>query len=157
MTKAVQETDWRRYGLQVNRGNVEEPVVVFVHISSVWVPFTSESKEAIANYPVIVKEIKLALQECARKLSVWLSGKRKKALLSKKKSMFERYAGETADALSVITGAGKREIEEMILALINEKWEVDDGTESEGEDSEAGSGSDGSAEEEGESEYSSSG
>ena len=157
MTKAVQETDWRRYGLQVNRGNVEEPVVVFVHISSVWVPFTSESKEAIANYDIIIKEIKLCLQECARKLSVWLSGKRKKALLSKKKSMFERYAGETADALSVITGAGKREIEEMILALINEKWEVDDGTESEGEDSEAGSGSDGSAEEEGESEYSSSG
>ncbi len=157
MTKAVQETDWRRYGLQVNKGSIEEPMVVFVHISSVWVPFTSESKEAIANYDVIIKEIKLCLQECARKLSIWLSGKRKKALLSKKKSIFERYAGETADALSLITGERKSEIEEAIVALINEKWEVDDGTESEGEDSEAGTGSDDSAEEEGESEYSSSG
>ena len=38
-----------------------------VHIASVWVPFTSESKEAVA-YPEIVKEIKLAIQECGRKL-----------------------------------------------------------------------------------------
>ena len=41
---------------------------VLIHIASVWVPFTSESKEAIAAYPEILKEIKLGLQECGRKL-----------------------------------------------------------------------------------------
>ena len=39
---------------------------MMVHIASVWVPFTSESKEAIAHYPEILKEIRLALQECGR-------------------------------------------------------------------------------------------
>ncbi len=36
------------------------PVTVMVHIASVWVPFTSESKEAIASYPEIQKELRLA-------------------------------------------------------------------------------------------------
>ena len=36
------------------------PVAILVHIASVWVPFTSESKEAVAAYPEILKEIKLA-------------------------------------------------------------------------------------------------
>ncbi len=157
ITKAVQETDWRRYGIGVNRGTIEEPLVIFVHIASVWVPFTSESKEAIANYDVIIKEIKLAIQECARKLSHWLSGRRKKAMLSKKKSVFERYASETARALSLISGASKEEIERGILQLINEKWEELNGGESvdeaEGEDQESGSEGDGSDSEEGESEY----
>ena len=44
------------------------PMVVFVHIASVWVPFTSESKEAVAHYPEIIKEMKLALQEAGRRL-----------------------------------------------------------------------------------------
>ena len=39
-------------------------MAIIVHIASVWVPFTSESKEAIASYPEILKEIKLGLQEC---------------------------------------------------------------------------------------------
>ncbi len=30
-----------------------------VHIASVWVPFTSESKEAVAAYPEIQKELRL--------------------------------------------------------------------------------------------------
>ncbi len=156
MTKAVQETDWRRYGMEVNRGNIEEPLVVFVHISSVWVPFTSESKEAIANYDVIIKEIKLALQECSRKLSIWLSGKRKKAMLSKKKSIFERYAAETAHALSIMTDMSKEEIERSIIGMINEKWEELNGGESEQveeEDPESGKGSGEPASEEGKPEH----
>jgi len=48
------------------------PMVVFVHMASVWVPFTSESKEAIADYDEIRKEIRLALQECGRRLGVFL-------------------------------------------------------------------------------------
>ena len=160
ITRAVQETDWRRYSIDVNRGNIEDPIVVFAHISSVWVPFTSESKEAIANYDVIIKEIKLALQECARKLSIWLSGKRKKAMLSKKRSIFERYAKETARALGIITDSPNEEIERKIIEIINEKWEELNGGETnevEGEDQETGEGSNGSAPEEGESEYIASG
>jgi len=139
MTRAVQETDWRRYGLQANKG-IDEPLAIFIHLCSVWVPFTSESKEAIANYDIITKEIKLALQECARQLSIWLSGKRKKAMLTKKKSTFERYAGETAQALGNMTDVSAESIQNKILNLIKNKWGEIHGDEIEGEDQESGEG-----------------
>ena len=52
---------------------------ILVHMASVWVPFTSESKEAIAHYPEIIKEMTFALQECGRQLSVYLSRRRREA------------------------------------------------------------------------------
>ena len=41
-------------------------MVIFVHMASVWVPFTSERKEAIADYDEIQKEITLALREAGQ-------------------------------------------------------------------------------------------
>ena len=121
ITKAVSQVDWKRYGLQGDK-MPEGPVMLFVHFASVWVPFTSESKEAIANYSVIIKEIKLALQDCARKLSLYLSGVRKAAAIKEKKSIFERYAAETAQALEELTGQKRKPIEEMIIKLVENKW-----------------------------------
>ncbi|HSQ13679.1 MAG TPA: DNA topoisomerase VI subunit B, partial [Candidatus Deferrimicrobium sp.] len=67
--KAVLDTSWRNYGVAQSRGALPAgPMVIFVHMASVWVPFTRESKEAIADYDEIRKEIKLALQECGRRL-----------------------------------------------------------------------------------------
>ncbi len=153
MTKAVQETDWRRYGLQANKG-IDEPLSIFIHLCSVWVPFTSESKEAIANYDIIIKEIKLALQECARQLSIWLSGKRRKAMLTKKKSTFERYAGETANAIGEMTGVSADDIYGRILRLIKSKWGEIHGDEAPGhaEEEEDGNGREGDEEEQDEGE-----
>ncbi|MBI2675233.1 MAG: DNA topoisomerase VI subunit B [Candidatus Aenigmarchaeota archaeon] len=100
--KSIQELDWKRYGIEAE--NIPtEPIAIFVHIASVWVPFTSESKEAVANYPIIIKEIKLALQEAARKLSLYLSGVRRAELQAERKSIFERYAEETGKSLAELT------------------------------------------------------
>lgn len=117
ITKAMSGIEWRRYGLEGNR-TLEGPVVVFVHMASVWVPFTSESKESIANYPVIIKEIKLALQDCARKLSIYLSGVRKAEWAAERKRTFEKYLGETANAIEELTGTSRRTIEENLIKII---------------------------------------
>ena len=62
-------TNWRSYGLSQSRGCLPKgPVTVMVHMASVWVPFTSESKEAIASYPEIQKELRLA---CRRSAGSW--------------------------------------------------------------------------------------
>jgi DNA topoisomerase-6 subunit B len=121
IAKAVGQVDWKRYGLQGDK-MPDGPVIIFVHFASVWVPFTSESKEAIANYPVIIKEIKLALQECARKLSIYLSAVRRAAAIHEKKMIFERYAGETAAALDELTGEDRKKIEELIIKLVEKRW-----------------------------------
>src|SRR6266446_4085797 len=57
ITRGALMTDWRHYGLQQSKGALPTgPMILFVHMASVWVPFTSESKEAVASYPEIIKE-----------------------------------------------------------------------------------------------------
>jgi DNA topoisomerase VI subunit B len=73
ITKAVIQTNWRTYGLHQPKGALPiAPMAILVHVASVWVPYTSESKEAIEPYPEILKEIKLGLQQCARQLAHYL-------------------------------------------------------------------------------------
>ena len=86
------------------------PVVIVVHMSSVWVPFTSESKEAIAHYAEIIKEIKLALQECGRLLGSYVRKKTRISGQIERANMFEKYIPEIADSLSVLTGDKKEKI-----------------------------------------------
>ena len=73
ITKAAMQTNWHAYGLHQQKGALPvAPMAILVHVASVWVPYTSESKEAIEPYPEILKEIKLGLQQCARKLAHYL-------------------------------------------------------------------------------------
>ena len=73
ITKAVVQTNWHGYSLQQAKGALPvAPMAIIVHVASVWVPYTSESKEAIEPYPEILKEIKLGLQQCGRELALYL-------------------------------------------------------------------------------------
>ncbi len=101
--KAVLETNWRNYGLSQPKDSLPVgPLVVMVHMASVWVPFTSESKEAIADYDEIRKEIKLALAECGRKLKTYLNRRARARRDAERRNIFEKYMGETVLALSKI-------------------------------------------------------
>ncbi len=103
ITKCVIQTEWRRYGMQQPRGALPiGAMAVFVHIASVWVPFTSESKEAIAGYPEIQREIKLGLQECGRRLGTYIrKGKRLRAEFEKR-GYIEKYIPHIGIALQEI-------------------------------------------------------
>jgi DNA topoisomerase-6 subunit B len=109
ITKAVIQTNWRAYGLHQPKGALPiAPMAILVHMASVWVPYTSESKEAIEPYPEILKEIKLGLQQCARKLAQYLH---REMILSQehdRRCYIERYLPHIGIAL------------QEILALSNE-------------------------------------
>jgi len=101
----VLETAWRNYGIAQSRGALPAgPMVVFVHMASVWVPFTSESKEAIADYDEIRKEIKLALQECGRRLGVFLRRRERAKGEFRRRNIFELYIEEVAEACARLKG-----------------------------------------------------
>ncbi|PIN75198.1 DNA topoisomerase VI subunit B [Candidatus Woesearchaeota archaeon CG10_big_fil_rev_8_21_14_0_10_36_11] len=105
ITNSIQNTAWRSYGLQQSKNSLPSgPCTILVHMSSVWVPFTSESKEALAHYPEIVKEIKRALQECGRKLASFVNKKRRIKEEGKKRSYIEKYIPHVADALKELIG-----------------------------------------------------
>jgi DNA topoisomerase-6 subunit B len=103
--KAVLDTTWRNYGVSQSRGALPTgPMVIFVHMASVWVPFTSESKEAIADYDEIRKEIKLALQECGRRLGVFLRRRERAKSEFRRRNIFELYIEEVVEACSRLKG-----------------------------------------------------
>ncbi|HLC50198.1 MAG TPA: DNA topoisomerase VI subunit B [Candidatus Nanoarchaeia archaeon] len=111
MTDSITETSWKTYGLNQSGDSIPVgPAVILVHMSSVWVPFTSESKEAIAHYAEIIKEIKLGLQECGRMLGSYVRKKYKVSEQIERANMFERYIPEIADSLSVLSGEKKEKI-----------------------------------------------
>jgi DNA topoisomerase-6 subunit B len=112
--------NWRSYGLSQSRGNLPQgPVTVMVHMASVWVPFTSESKEAIAGYPEIQKELRLALQAVGRKLGMYLNRRQKVKQEGERRSVFLRYLGEVADACGVIQEYTDKKREELYQKLLH--------------------------------------
>src|SRR5712691_6020256 len=103
--KAALETAWRNYGVAQSRGALPAgPMVIFVHMGSVWVPFTSESKEAIADYDEIRKEIKLALQECGRRLGMFLRRRERAKSEFRRRNIFELYIEEVVEACARLKG-----------------------------------------------------
>lgn len=119
LTKAVKEVDWKRYGLSQPSDSLPVgPLALLIHLASVWIPFISEGKQAIAEYPEIVKEVKLALQEVGRKLASFVRQKRKEHERRLRVSMFERYAPEIAASLQTLTQESKEKILNLIKQLI---------------------------------------
>ncbi len=116
--KAVAETKWNNYGLSQSAGSLPRaPVVIMIHMASVWVPFISEGKEAIADYDEIRKEVKLAIAECGRKLSLLLRRKKRKADYSRRRDVFTRYIDEVVEAARAITTINKEDFRRSLLEL----------------------------------------
>jgi DNA topoisomerase-6 subunit B len=124
-TEAVIETDWRRYEFSQSEGQLPVgPLVILIHFASVWVPYTSEGKQAIASYPEILKEIKLALQEAGRKLAVFVRQQQRLRERMLRREIFERYIPEVAQALSKLTKREKEIIEKKLKEFVKKKTEV---------------------------------
>ncbi len=120
--KSVLDVDWRNYGIsQPGSGAPVGPIVIMVHMASVWVPFTSESKEAIADYDEIRKEMKLAIQECGRKLATYIRKRRRQRLEGERRSIFERYIPDVAEALANLTGTSQERLLKDLQAIALER------------------------------------
>ena len=118
MTKALTQVKWKSYGLSQPRGSAPVgPMVVMIHIASVWVPFTSESKEAIAHYPEIGKELVFALQEAGRHLSVHINKRKRQAETARKHNYIEQYIPHMAKGMADILGLPEKKEEAVVDQL----------------------------------------
>lgn len=118
ISTSVVSMSWKNYNLQQPKGALPlGPITIFVHMSSVWVPFTSESKEAIAHYPEIIKEIKLALQDCGRKVGVHIRKRKRELAEAEKRSYIQKYIPQIAVALEQILGFKKPQTEKTVKNL----------------------------------------
>jgi DNA topoisomerase-6 subunit B len=118
ITKAVIQTNWRAYGLHQPKGVLPiAPMAILVHVASVWVPYTSESKEAIEPYPEILKEIRLGLQRCGRELAHYL---RRKTHLNRdyeRRAYIEKYLPHIGIALQDILALSDDERDSAVNKL----------------------------------------
>ncbi|MCA9234748.1 MAG: DNA topoisomerase VI subunit B, partial [Planctomycetales bacterium] len=118
ITQTVMQTNWRSYGLSQSRGSLPKgPVTLMVHMASVWVPFTSESKEAVASYPEIQKELRLGLQAVGRKLGMFLRRRLRVKQQSDRREVFMRYLKEVSTAVSEINGAKQDALYQQLLKV----------------------------------------
>lgn len=118
ITKSVLQVNWRAYGLHQTKGALPiAPMAILVHVASVWVPYTSEAKEAIEPYPELVREIKLGLQQCARRLAHYLLRERNLLHEYERRSYIEKYLPHIGLALQDILELDDNTRDAMVAKL----------------------------------------
>ncbi len=116
--KAVLDTKWNNYNLSQASGAMPRaPMVILIHMASVWVPFISEGKEAIADYDEIRKEVKLGISECGRRLNMLLRRKKRKAHFAKRRDVFTKYIDEVVNSARAITTINKEDFRKSLVSL----------------------------------------
>jgi DNA topoisomerase-6 subunit B len=81
-----EEIDWRRYHVPD-----EAPVAIITHICSTKVPYKTVGKEYIADRPEIEAEIRNAVREVLRRLSLYLSKKGSMEAVQRKINIYGKY------------------------------------------------------------------
>jgi DNA topoisomerase VI subunit B len=119
ISESVYQTNWRGYEVAQPKGGLPvAPMAIAVHLASVWVPFTSEAKEAVAHYDELLRELRLAVQECGRKLASHIRARAHLERDAKRRSLFERYIPEVAQSIADILGVPKDKAEKSFYAAL---------------------------------------
>jgi DNA topoisomerase VI subunit B len=121
ITNAVQNLDWRRYGLEQKGGAglPTGPALLLVHVASTKIPFTSEAKEAIAEDPEIDRELTLALQTAARHLKTHLSRRGRRALAQEKFEIILKILPKLAGKTSGLVGKPVPDLTPVITRIMD--------------------------------------
>jgi DNA topoisomerase-6 subunit B len=102
ITECVTGVNWKSYNISQAGGFPTGPVLILVHVASTNVPFTSESKDAVAGIPEIEKEITLALQDLGRELKNFVSRRDKGKLAEDRARAVCAIIPEIAEKVSEI-------------------------------------------------------
>jgi DNA topoisomerase-6 subunit B len=90
-----------------------------VHVASTNVPFTSESKDAVANVPEIEHEIELAVREAARELKSFLNKRRSMQQRREKQDKLATILPEMAEKLAEVTCRPALHIDDTMARIMN--------------------------------------
>jgi DNA topoisomerase-6 subunit B len=117
----TKQINWRNYGLDQPGGSgmPNGPAVLMVHVASTNVPFTSESKDAVANVPAIEDEIELALREAARELKSYLNKRRSLEKRQRKQNVIADILPAMADKLADVTDRESLVVEDSLARIMN--------------------------------------
>lgn len=123
ITQAIKSVNWNRYNVSDYE---KSPLTVLVNVLSPHIPYQSAGKQAIAEDEDVVKEIRYAVMEVARKLKRYLAGIHRRRLKVKRRNVFLKYAPEVAGALSKLSSKKKEPIENMLIGIIEKRVDLGD-------------------------------
>jgi DNA topoisomerase-6 subunit B len=117
----IKQINWRNYGLDQPGGSgmPNGSAVLMVHVASTNVPFTSESKDAVANVPEIEDEIELAMRETARDLKSYLNKRRSLEKRQRKQNVIADILPAMADKLADVTERDSLVVEDSLARIMN--------------------------------------
>ncbi len=121
ITDVVKSIGWRNYKLDQPGGSgvPNGPAVIMVHVASTNVPFTSESKDAVANVPEIESEIELAVREAARDLKSFLKKRQSMQKRKRKENVLTEILPEMATKVAEVTGREEPPVEDAMARIMN--------------------------------------
>lgn len=119
ITDVVKNIDWSRYNL---RDFDEAPIVVLVNFVSVYVPYTSAGKLAIATEEDIENEIRYSVMEASRGIQKYISGRKRESEIATKKKVISRYVPQLASDLASLTGKDSERLEKKLIDIIEKKY-----------------------------------
>ncbi|MCI4333293.1 MAG: DNA topoisomerase VI subunit B [Thermoplasmata archaeon] len=121
VTNAVQNLDWRRYGLDQKGGQglPSGPCLILVHVASTKIPFTSEAKEAVAEDPELDKELTLALQAAARHLRTHISRRTRREFAGEKFAIILKILPKLAEKTSALVGKPIPDLTPVITKIMD--------------------------------------
>jgi DNA topoisomerase-6 subunit B len=108
--KVVNDIDWSRY-----KAKGDPPLVIVSHICSTRIPYKTVGKENVADRQEIEKELKLAIQFIARKLSVFMNKKGQAEAAKKRANLYAKYIPLIAQFCTELAGKTKEPNVQKIL------------------------------------------
>jgi DNA topoisomerase-6 subunit B len=132
-TEVTKDIGWRNYNLDQPGGSglPQGPAVIMIHVASTNVPFTSESKDAVAHVPEIENEIELAVREAARDLKSFLKKRQSMRKRQEKQDVIMDILPKMATKVSEMTDREEVDVEDSLARIMNNvlvERSADDGT-----------------------------
>jgi DNA topoisomerase-6 subunit B len=119
LTKAVENVNWKNYGLNQSKDELPSgPAVILIHLASTNIPYTSESKEAIAAIPEIVDEARLALQEAGRKMKEYIERKGRAQKKKKKEEILNKILPLLASKVCEVLEKDPLEVDKIVARIM---------------------------------------
>jgi len=118
ITDTVGDIGWKNYGLD-ETSLPQGPAVIAVHIASTNVPFTSESKDAVANVPEIEDEIERAVREVARELKSHIKKTESRKKRRKKERVVANLLPQMAEKVAEVTERQTPSTDTTLARILN--------------------------------------
>ncbi|MFW9834414.1 MAG: DNA topoisomerase VI subunit B [Candidatus Thorarchaeota archaeon] len=109
--KATASVNWKNYKVTTfDNGIPRGPIMVFIHVAGAYVHvmFKGQSKQALAEDEVLLREIKLALEDAGRKFRRFITRRETARRKAKRAGILAMYADQFAQSLVTIVNDGHR-------------------------------------------------